>query len=40
MDTGFGFRDVAGLVFIGVAITAIWLYFRHLQGITERPPRE
>ena len=40
MEYAFGTRDIAGLVFIGVAITAIWLYFRLMQGITERKPRE
>lgn len=40
MDAAFGFRDIAGLTFLGIAITAIWLYFRHMQAITERPPRK
>jgi hypothetical protein len=32
----FGNRDIAGLIFVGVAIVAIWLGFLHLQGLTER----
>ncbi len=32
----FGARDIAGLVFIGVAILAIWLGFLHLQGLSEK----
>ena len=32
----FGTRDIVGLVFIGVAVLAIWLGFLHLQGLTER----
>ncbi len=32
----FGFRDYAALIFIGVAITVIWLGFRHMQGLMER----
>lgn len=35
MESGFGARDITALVFIGVAITAIWLYFRHMQRLTE-----
>lgn len=36
----FGNRDIAGLVFIGVAILAIWLVFLHLQGLSERKAAE
>ena len=35
----FGARDIAGLVFVGVAIVVIWLWFLHLQGISEREPK-
>lgn len=29
-------RDIGGLVFIGVAILAIWLGFLHMQGLMDR----
>lgn len=32
----FGGRDVAGLIFLAVAIIAIWAGFLHMQGLTER----
>jgi hypothetical protein len=35
----FGTRDLVGLIFIGVAIVVIWLWFLHLQGLTERPAK-
>ena len=36
----FGTRDIAGLVFIGVAIALIWAGFLHMQGLTERTAKE
>jgi hypothetical protein len=36
----FGTRDIAGLVFIGVAIAVIWAGFLHMQGLTEREIKE
>ena len=36
VGSAFGARDIAGLVFIGVAIILIWVGFLHMQGITER----
>lgn len=36
----FGSRDIAGLLFIGVAIALIWVGFLHMQGLTERTVKE
>ncbi|MBS1153465.1 MAG: hypothetical protein H6Q89_5163 [Myxococcaceae bacterium] len=41
IGSSFGARDIAGLIFIGVAILAIWVAFRRLlieRGDDGKPP--
>lgn len=40
LGSTFGTRDIAGLIFIGVAIALIWVGFLHMQGLTEREIKE